>query len=137
MSNISKTLVMIKPDAVNRDLIGNIIAHFESNGLKPVAMKMTRLTGDSAREFYAEHLGKPFFESLVSYMSSGKIVAMALEGVDAVVRARDLTGATDPADAKEGTIRKLHALSKEKNSVHGSDSSRSAEREVKFFFGNE
>jgi nucleoside-diphosphate kinase len=131
---MERTLVMIKPDGVSRNLIGKIIAHFEENGLRVVALKKVRLTKEQAKVFYIVHKERPFYEDLTNYMSSGPIVAMVLEGENAIVKVRELMGATDPAQAKEGTIRKLYGLDKEKNTVHGSDSPESASREIPFFF---
>ena len=131
---IERTLSIIKPDAVKKDLIGKIIAHLEKEGLKPVAMKMKHLSTKEAEGFYAEHAGKPFFASLVEFMTSGPVVLMALEGEDAIVRYRAVMGATDPAKADEGTLRKLYAESKQCNAVHGSDSPASAAREIGYFF---
>jgi nucleoside-diphosphate kinase len=128
------TLGMIKPDATGAGKAGAIIAHIESKGFRVVAMKMLRLDKAMAREFYAEHDGKPFFGPLVDFITSGPVVAMALQQPDAVKLFREVIGATDPAAADEGTVRKLFAQSKSRNAVHGSDSPASAERELKFFF---
>lgn len=129
-----RTLVMIKPDGVERNLIGKVIGIFEENGLKVVALKKTKLSKDQAKAFYIVHKERSFYEDLTHYMSSGPIVAMVLEGENAIKRVREIMGATDPKEAKEGTIRKLFALDKEKNTVHGSDSPESAQREIAFFF---
>lgn len=131
---MERTLVMIKPDAVERNLIGKIISIFEENGLKVVALKKIKLSKDQAKAFYIVHKEKPFYESLTDYMSSGPIIAMVLEGEDAIQKVREIMGATDPKEAKEGTIRKLFGIDKEKNSVHGSDSPESAAKEIPFFF---
>ena len=131
---MERTLVMIKPDAVERNLIGKIISIFEENGLKVVALKKTKLSKDQAKAFYIVHKEKPFYESLTNYMSSGPIIAMVLEGENAIQKVREIMGATDPKEAKEGTIRKLFGIDKEKNSVHGSDSPESAAKEIPFFF---
>lgn len=131
---MERTLVMIKPDGVERNLIGKIISIFEENGLKVVAIKKLRLSKDQAKAFYIVHKERPFYESLTNYISSGSIVAMVLEGKDAIKRVREIMGATDPAEAKEGTIRRLFGLDKEKNTVHGSDSPESAQKEINFFF---
>ncbi len=131
---MERTLVMIKPDAVERNLIGKIISIFEENGLKVVALKKTKLSKDQAKAFYIVHKEKPFYESLTDYMSSGPIIAMVLEGENAIQKVREIMGATDPKEAKEGTIRKLFGIDKEKNSVHGSDSPESAAKEIPFFF---
>ncbi len=129
-----RTLAIIKPDAVERNLIGEIIAEIEKNGLKVVAMKMIRLTKKEAEGFYYVHREKPFFDSLTNYMSSGPIVVMVLEGEGAIEKWRRIMGATDPAKAEEGTIRKRFGLNVEKNSVHGSDSPESAKYEISYFF---
>lgn len=131
---MERTLSLIKPDGVSRNLIGEVIRFFEKAGLKVVAMKMVRLTKEEAKEFYIVHKERPFYESLTDYMSSGPIVALVLEGENAISRCREIMGATDPAEAAEGTIRKTFALDKEKNTVHGSDSPESAAREIAFFF---
>lgn len=131
---VERTLVMIKPDGVQRNLIGKVIAIFEEKGLRVVALKKLRLTKDQAKAFYIVHKERPFYEDLTDYMSSGPIVAMVLEGESAISRVREIMGATDPKEAKEGTIRKLFGLDKEKNTVHGSDSPESAQREIAFFF---
>lgn len=131
---IERTLSIIKPDAVERNLIGAIISRFEEEGFKVKAMRMTRLTKDDARDFYIEHKGKPFYESLVNYTTSGPVILMVLERDNAIAKNREVMGATNPKDAAFGTIRKEYALSLEKNSVHGSDSASSAAREVEFFF---
>ncbi len=131
---VERTLSMIKPDGVSRNLIGEVLSFFEKGGLKIVAMKMLRLTKEQAKEFYIVHKDKPFYDELTDYMSSGPIVALVLEGENAIARCREIMGATDPAEAAEGTIRKTFALSKGENTVHGSDSPESAAREIAFFF---
>lgn len=131
-----RTLSIVKPDAVQRNLIGNIFALIEKAGLKIIATKMLQLSENQAREFYAIHKGKPFYESLVRYMTSGPVVVSVLEGENAVPKYRDVMGATNPANAAEGTIRKLYAESIEANAVHGSDSPTNAEIECRFFFDN-
>lgn len=131
---VERTLVMIKPDGVERNLIGKVISIFEEHGLKVVALKKVRLSKEQAKAFYIVHKERPFYEDLTNYMSSGPIVAMVLEGENAIKRVREIMGATDPKEAAEGTIRKLFALDKEKNTVHGSDSPESAAREIPFFF---
>lgn len=128
------TLGMIKPDATGAGKSGKIIAHIEGAGFRIAALKMVRLTKAAAQEFYAEHEGKPFYDPLVEFITSGPVVAMALEADNAVKKFREVIGATDPAEAAGGTVRKLFAESKSRNAVHGSDSPRSAERELKFFF---
>jgi nucleoside-diphosphate kinase len=124
---------MIKPDAVRRNLIGRVVRMIEESGLEVRGLRMLRLSPERARQFYIVHEGKPFLDSLVSFMSSGPIVAMILSGEDAVRRFRTLAGATDPARADDGTIRKEMGLNIEQNSVHGSDSPESAQREIAFF----
>lgn len=131
---IEKTFSIIKPDAVERNLIGAIVARFEKEGFKIRAMKMQRLTKDDAKDFYAEHKARPFYNSLVEYMTSGPVVLMVLEREGAIAKNREVMGATNPDQAAPGTIRKEHAVSLEKNSVHGSDSPSSAAREIEFFF---
>lgn len=131
---MERTLVMIKPDGVERALIGKIIAIFEEKGLRVVALKKIKLSKEKAKKFYEVHKERPFFEDLTDYVSSGPVVAMVLEGENAVNRVREIIGATDPKEAKEGTIRKLFGIDKEKNTVHGSDSLESAKKEILFFF---
>ncbi len=130
---IERTLAIIKPDAVERKLIGKIISRYEEEGFKIVDLKKQRLSVDDARDFYIEHKGKPFYESLVKYMTSGSVVLMVLEKENAIQKNREVMGATDPKSAAPGTIRKEYGLSIEKNSVHGSDSPSSAAREIEFF----
>jgi nucleoside-diphosphate kinase len=129
-----RTFVAIKPDGVERGHIGEVILRFERRGLRIVGMKLMTLAKSSAEEHYGEHKGKPFYEGLVSYITSGPIVAMVLEGKKAVSVARNVIGATNPADAAPGTIRGDLALEIGRNVVHGSDSPASAEREIKIFF---
>ena len=131
---VERTLSIVKPDAVARNLIGQIYSRFENNGLTIVAAKMLRLSQEQARGFYAEHEGRSFFEDLVAYMTSGPVVVQALEGEGAVVKNRELMGATNPQDAAPGTIRADFAESVEANAVHGSDSPEAAQREIGFFF---
>ena len=131
-----QTLSLIKPDAVERNLIGKIIQIFEENGLIVEKMKKIHVDMDFAKKFYAVHSDKPFFNDLCSYISSGPLVAMVLKGDNAVQQNRDLMGATNPKDAKPGTIRKLYAISIDKNSVHGSDSIENAKIEIDLFFKN-
>ncbi|MBI3018821.1 MAG: nucleoside-diphosphate kinase [Deltaproteobacteria bacterium] len=133
---VEKTLSIIKPDAVERNLIGALIARFEKEGFKVLAMRLHRLTKDEAKDFYIEHKEKPFYNSLVEYMTSGPVVLMVLERENAIAKNREVMGATNPKNAASGTIRAQHALSMEKNSVHGSDSSSSAAREIEFFFSD-
>jgi nucleoside-diphosphate kinase len=129
-----QTLSIIKPDAVERNLIGEILKRIEEAGLKIKALKMLHLTKKQAEGFYEVHKEKPFFDSLTDYMSSGPVVVAVLEGEDAIKRYRELMGATNPKEAKEGTIRKDFALDIEKNSVHGSDSEENAKKEISYFF---
>ena len=136
MSNLEQTLSIIKPDAVERNLIDKIKSIFTNNNLKILDSKKIHLTKDEAAEFYKVHLSKPFYNDLCSYLSSGPIVAMILEGNDAVSSNRKIMGATDPKNAEENTIRKLYGLSIDKNSVHGSDSIDNAKKEIEFFFNN-
>jgi nucleoside-diphosphate kinase len=129
-----RTLSIVKPDGVANGHIGHVLAHFEEAGLQIAAMKMVRLTQGQAEGFYAEHSERPFFGELVEFMTSGPVVLIALEGDNAIARNRELMGATDPAEAAEGTLRKLYAASKGQNTVHGSDSPASADRELAYFF---
>ncbi|MBK27013.1 MAG: nucleoside-diphosphate kinase [Halobacteriovorax sp.] len=131
---MERTLSIVKPNAVEDNNIGNIIARFEKEGLRIAAAKLTRLSKEKAEGFYIEHKERPFFGSLVSFMTSGPVVLMALEGENAIARNREIMGATNPAEADEGTLRKLYAKSLEANAVHGSDSKASAEREIAYFF---
>lgn len=133
---VEKTLSIIKPDAVKRDLIGTILARFEQAGFKILATKMVRLSREQAEGFYAEHQGKEFFAPLVDYMMSAPIVVSVLEKENAVKDYRTLIGTTNPETAAEGTIRKDFALSQRENSVHGSDSVESANREIAYFFAD-
>jgi nucleoside-diphosphate kinase len=130
------TLSLIKPDAVERNLIGKIVQIFEDNGLVIDQMKKIKVDMDFAKKFYSVHSDKPFFNDLCSYISSGPLVAMVLKGDNAVQKNRDLMGATNPKDAKPGTIRNLYAISIDKNSVHGSDSVENAKIEIDLFFKN-
>lgn len=131
---IEKTFSIIKPDAVAKNIIGKITSRFEKAGLKVVASRMEHLTVDKARGFYAEHDGKPFFDPLVEYMSSGPVIVQVLEGENAIALNRELMGATNPAEAEAGTIRADFAESIDANAVHGSDSPESAVREISYFF---
>jgi nucleoside-diphosphate kinase len=131
---VQRTLSILKPDATARNLTGAINAVLESSGLRIVAQKRVRMTRAQAEGFYAEHKARPFFGELVDFMTSGPVVLQVLEGENAVARNREVMGATDPAKAADGTIRKLYAKSIGENSVHGSDSEASAEREVNYFF---
>lgn len=129
-----QTFSIIKPDAVARNLIGQILTRFENNALRIVAARMLHMSEAQARDFYAEHDGKPFFNDLVAYMTSGPVLVQVLEGDDAIAVNRRLMGATNPKDAEPGTIRADFAESLEANAVHGSDSPASAEREIACFF---
>ena len=129
-----RTLAIIKPDAVAKHAIGDIIRRYEEAGLFPVAMKMMRLSKVVAEGFYAVHRERPFFNDLTTYMSSGPVVVVVLEGKDAVKTHRDLMGATDPKKADPGTIRAAHGASIEANAVHGSDSKENAQIEIRYFF---
>jgi nucleoside-diphosphate kinase len=131
---IESTLSIIKPDAVERNLIGKINTKFESAGLKIVASKMLQLSEKNAQDFYAVHNQRPFFKDLVKFMTSGPVLIQVLKGENAVAKNRDIMGATNPANAEVGTIRKEFALSIEANSVHGSDSLENAKNEIAFFF---
>jgi nucleoside-diphosphate kinase len=131
---MERTLSIIKPDGVEKGIIGKIISRFESQGLKPIAMRMARLSQEEAEGFYAVHRARPFFHDLVKFMTSGPVVLMVLEGEDAVAKNREVMGATDPRKAAEGTIRKDLATDIEKNTVHGSDSLENAKVEVGYFF---
>ena len=131
---IERTLSIIKPDATRRNLTGAINDRFEKAGLRIVAQKRMRLSANTAGQFYAVHKERPFYNDLVSFMSSGPVVVQVLEGEDAIVKNRDVMGATDPAKAAPGTIRKDFAESIEANSVHGSDAPETAAQEIRFFF---
>ncbi len=131
---VERTLSIIKPDATRRNLTGKINARFEERGLRIVAQKRLRLTREQAERFYAVHRERPFFKDLVGFMTSGPVVVQVLEGENAVALNRDIMGATNPANAAPGTIRKDFAESIEANSVHGSDSAENARTEVAFFF---
>jgi len=134
---VERTFSIVKPDAFARNVIGEIYTRFEKAGLAIVAARMLRLTREQAQGFYGEHEGKPFFEDLVSYMTSGPVMVQVLEGEDAVAENRRLMGATNPKDAEPGTIRADFAESIDANSVHGSDSPESAAREIAFFFNDD
>ncbi len=133
---MSRTLILVKPDAFARGLTGEIIARFERKGLTIAALRYTTLDRQLAEQHYAEHQGKPFFEELVSFITSGPLVAMVLEGHEAVKAARQVIGATNPLEAAPGSIRGDFALEVGQNMVHGSDSDESAEREANLFFPN-
>jgi len=131
---VERTLSIIKPDAIAKNVIGDIISRFEKGGLKVVAAKMLQLDDELAGGFYAEHKERPFYKDLVEFMTSGPVIVQVLEGENAIARNRDLMGATNPAEAAPGTIRADFAHSIDANAVHGSDSPASAEREVSYFF---
>jgi nucleoside-diphosphate kinase len=134
---IERTFSIIKPDAVRRNLIGKIISKFEENGLRVVALKKIHITREQAEGFYAVHKERPFFGELVEQMSASPVVVQVLEGENAIAKNREIMGATNPANADEGTIRKEFALSVGENSVHGSDAPETAAQEIKFFFKDE
>ena len=134
---VTRTFSIIKPDATRRNLTGAVTKALEDAGLRVIASKRIRMTRDQAEGFYAVHKERPFYNDLCTFMTSGPVVVQVLEGEDAVKRNRDVMGATNPADAAEGTIRKLYAESIEANSVHGSDSDENAVAEVAFFFNDD
>ena len=134
---IQRTLSIIKPDAVSKNVIGKILSRFEDNGLKIIAGKLVFLSDDMASGFYAEHEGRPFFAALIEFMTSGPVFVQVLEGEDAVMKNRELMGSTNPSEAAPGTIRADFAKSIDANAVHGSDSPESAEREINYFFNTE
>ena len=137
MNSVQQTLSIIKPDAVGKNLIGKIISRFEDNGLYVVAAKLIHLSDDMASGFYAEHEGKPFFDDLKKFMTSGPVFVQVLEGENAVQKNRELMGSTNPQEAESGTIRADFANSIDANAVHGSDSISSAKREIEYFFNTE
>ena len=134
MNNLEKTLSIIKPDAVERNLDSEIKSFFEKNNLKILKSKKVKISNEEASEFYKVHQTKPFYNELCNYLSSGPIVVMVLEGENAISKNRELMGATDPLKAQEGTLRKMYGVSIDKNSVHGSDSLENAKVEINFFF---
>ena len=134
--NTQRTLSIIKPDAVSKNVIGKIISRFEDNGLKIVAGKLLSLSEEMAAGFSAEHEGRPFFKALIEFMTSGPIFVQVLEGEDAVIKNRELMGSTNPEEADRGTIRADFAKSIDANAVHGSDSLESAAREINYFFND-
>ena len=134
--SVEQTLSIIKPDGVEKNLIGEIYGRFEKAGLKIVAARMMHLTREQAEGFYAVHRERPFFNDLVTYMTSGPVIVQALEGEDAINKNRSIMGATNPADAEPGTIRADFAASIEENVVHGSDAADTAANEIAFFFGD-
>lgn len=131
---MSQTLAIIKPDAVASGKAGKVLAHLEGAGFAVRAMKLVRLTTAEARAFYAVHEGRPFYDELVDFMTSGPVIPLVLEADNAVPKLRETIGATDPAEAAEGTIRKLYAESKGRNAIHASDSDENARNEIAFFF---
>jgi len=134
MAAVERTLAIIKPDGVKKNVIGDILRRVEEAGLTVIGLKLTAITKTQAEGFYAVHRERPFFDSLTTFMSSGPIVVAVLEGYNAIQTWRDLMGATNPAEAAEGTIRKLYAENIETNTVHGSDGTDTAREEVRFFF---
>lgn len=132
--HMERTFLMVKPDGVSRGLVGEVISRIERKGFKIVEMKMMKLDVELAKEHYGEHMGKPFFEGLVSFITSGPVVAMIAEGEEAVKTIREIVGATDPKEAAPGTIRGDFALDVGENIVHASDSRESADREISLFF---
>ena len=135
--SIERTFSIIKPDAVGKNMIGKIIQRFEENNLQIVASKMIHLSKEKAEGFYSIHKDKPFFSKLVEFMVSGPIIVQVLEGENAIQKNREIMGATNPEDAEKGTIRQVHAVSLEKNSVHGSDSLENAAIEIAHFFSKD
>ena len=131
---MEKTLVLIKPDAFANHYSGDIIKRYESEGFRIVAMKLMRMTEKIAAKHYAEHIGRPYYEGLVEFMTSAPLIAMVLEGENVIARVREINGKTNPAEAAENTIRKLYAENGSRNAVHASDSPESAEREIHIFF---
>jgi len=134
---MERTFVMVKPDGVQRGIVGEIIKRFEQKGLKIVGLKLMRISPELASRHYGEHRGKPFFEGLVQYITSSPVAAMVLEGKDCVGMARGMMGATDPQKAAPGTIRETYGIDIGRNVVHGSDSPQSAEREIPLFFNDD
>lgn len=131
---MQRTLTILKPDTLRKNLVGEVLGRIETDGLEIEALKMIQLSRDQARDFYAEHQDQPFFEGLVDFMTSGPVVVGIVAGEDAIPRLRTLMGATDPAEAAPGTIRAEFAGELPENMIHGSDSPKSAEREIGFFF---
>jgi nucleoside-diphosphate kinase len=134
MQTLQRTLAIVKPDAVAKGAAGDIIAMIENNGFRIIGMKMLHLKKAQATAFYAVHVGKPFFDSLATFMTSGPVVVLALEKANAIADWRKLMGATNPANAEDGTVRKKHAENIERNAVHGSDAEDTARFELSFFF---
>ena len=137
MADVERTLFLIKPDAVERGLIGEIVARFERRGFRIRGMKLMRVTEQQAAEHYVEHVGKPFYAELVEFITSGPVVAMAIEGLGAVATVRSMMGATNPLDSAPGTIRGDFALEIGQNIIHGSDSPESAAREIAVYFSDD
>ena len=133
---MERTLSIVKPDGIQKHLMGEVIKRFEDHGLKVIGLKMISMNKKEAEGFYAVHRGKPFFESLTTFMSSGPSVVMVLEGEGAISKTRELMGATDPKQAKQGTLRRQFATNIEKNVVHGSDAPETAAFEIKYFFNS-
>ncbi len=131
---MEKTLVLIKPDAFSKGHCGDIIKIYEGEGFRIIGMKLLQMTKRLARKHYEEHIGRPYYDGLESFMTSGPLVAMVLEGEDAIARVRKINGKTNPAEAEEGTIRKLYAENGSRNAVHASDSPENARREIHIFF---
>ncbi|MDQ3265053.1 MAG: nucleoside-diphosphate kinase [Myxococcota bacterium] len=129
-----RTLSIIKPDGLEKGIIGKVVSRFEEKGLKPVAMRMHHLSQKEAEGFYAVHAARPFFKDLVTFMTSGPVLLMVLEGENAILANREIMGATNPANAAAGTLRKDFATNVEKNTVHGSDSAENAKNEIAYFF---
>jgi nucleoside-diphosphate kinase len=134
--DMERTLSIVKPDGVQKHLIGEVIKRFEDHGLRVMGLKMISMDKKEAEGFYAVHRGKPFFESLTTFMSSGPAVVIVLEGESAISKTRELMGATDPKQAKEGTLRRQYATNIERNVVHGSDAPETAAFEIKYFFNS-
>jgi len=133
---LEKTLSIVKPDGTNKNVIGEVIARYEKNGLRVAALRMIKMSKEQAEGFYHVHRERPFFGSLTEFMSSGTSVVMVLEGEDAISKVREIMGATNPEEADDGTIRKDFATNIEQNTVHGSDSPESAEFEINYFFNS-
>lgn len=131
---IERSLVLIKPDAVERNLIGRILSIYEEYGLKILSIRSVKAPKDVAEKHYEEHKGRPYFENLINYITRSPIVALVVEGEDAIKKVRQINGSTNPKEAQDGTIRKLYALSKNENSVHGSDCPENAQREINIWF---
>lgn len=134
LNKLERTLSIIKPDATRRNLVGSVVQMLEEAGLSVIAQKRLHLSERQARDFYAVHAERPFYASLVDFMTSGAVVVQVLEGEDAIARNREVMGATNPSEAKADTIRARHGISLEQNSVHGSDSASTAASEIAFFF---